>query len=34
MGKFVVKERMGVAGDETYRVGDIVYPWHETTMSV
>ena len=34
MGKYLVKERMVVAGDETYRVGDIVDPCHGTTMSV
>ena len=34
MGKYLVKERMGVAGDETYRVGYIVDPCHGTTMSV
>ena len=34
MGKVWVKERMGVAVDKTYRMGDIVDPCHGTTMSV
>ena len=34
MGKFVVKERMGVSDDEIYRVGGIGDPWHGMTMSV
>ena len=33
-GKLLVKERMGVSDDETYRVGGIVDPWHGMTMSV
>ena len=34
MGKVWVKERMGVAVDKTYRMGDIDEPCHGTTISV
>ena len=33
-GKLLVKERMGVSDDETYRVWGIVDPWYGMTKSV